>query len=154
KLDRSKLPRAAAPSSDPGRSVVEPRNEVERILRDVFRSTLGLATGPSTTEDFFLDLGGDSLRAAEAVSKLRTHPSTEHLTVRAVYAGRTIAGIAAIEPARQGAPTARALRLPVSGLRILLSNTIQLTVLAASVFVTAASAWFVGARVVPAVTAQ
>ncbi len=45
--------------------------------------------------DFFVDLGGESLRAAELVTALRRDPATAGITVRDVYAARTAVAQAA-----------------------------------------------------------
>jgi non-ribosomal peptide synthetase-like protein len=49
----------------------------------------------SIFDDFFLDLGGNSLLAAETVSALRKTGLTSALTVRDVYEARTVAALAA-----------------------------------------------------------
>jgi acyl-coenzyme A synthetase/AMP-(fatty) acid ligase len=60
KLDRARLPRVDARAPAASRTIVQARNDVERAVRDAFRSALGLAADPSTDDDFFVDLGGDS----------------------------------------------------------------------------------------------
>jgi acyl carrier protein len=55
---------------------------------------LGLPDPVSIDDDFFVDLGGDSLRAAMLISSLRDDPATANLTVRDVYEARTAAALA------------------------------------------------------------
>jgi hypothetical protein len=58
-------------------------------------------------DDFFLDLAGDSFRAAEVVTTLRDDPSTASLGVRDLYVARSAAALAA---------RAKAARAPTSSL--------------------------------------
>jgi non-ribosomal peptide synthetase-like protein len=92
KLDRARLPRLEAASN--GRHVAPPRDELEERIAACWRTALEASQVPGIDQDFFVDLGGDSLRAALLVSLLREHPSTAALTVRDVYAGRTVAALA------------------------------------------------------------
>src|SRR5262249_55865150 len=50
-------------------------------------------------DDFFRVLGGDSLLAAQLISKLRDDPATATLTVRDLYESRTVAELAKRTPA-------------------------------------------------------
>lgn len=93
KLDRARLPRIEAATN--GRLAAPARDELERRIAESWRAVLEASTAPGIDLDFFLDLGGDSLRAAQVVSLLREHPSTAALTVRDVYAARTVAELAA-----------------------------------------------------------
>jgi non-ribosomal peptide synthetase-like protein len=95
KLDRRALPVLAAPADPAGEVPAEPpRTERERLLEGVFREVFQRTTPVSIHEDFFRDLGGDSLSAAVATSQLRDIPELAAATVRDLYEGRTIAGIA------------------------------------------------------------
>ncbi len=92
KLDRAALPVIAEAGPRPER--VAPRDEHERLVAAAFEAALGHGA-VSVEDDFFVTLGGDSLAAAVAVSRLRADPRTAHLTVRDVYAARTAAALAA-----------------------------------------------------------
>lgn len=93
KLDRSALPdlrRAAAAAPSRAGTAGSP---IERAIADAFAAHLpgGVAVGPG--DDFFLDLGGNSLVAAQVVSTLRRDPVTASLTVRDLYEARTVAAL-------------------------------------------------------------
>ncbi|MBL8856948.1 MAG: amino acid adenylation domain-containing protein [Planctomycetes bacterium] len=92
KLDREALPDVQGSASRD--AAFEPRDELEARIVAAFQSVLGAHERPAPDADFFLDLGGDSLRAAEAISVLRAEPSTAGLTVRDLYELRTGAGLA------------------------------------------------------------
>jgi non-ribosomal peptide synthetase-like protein len=99
KLDRRALAARSAPagpSTDTGRSPGSPppRTDRERSLAAAFAACLPGVTDVGIDDDFFA-LGGDSLRAAQMVSRLRQTPDTAQLTVRDIYAARTVAGLAA-----------------------------------------------------------
>lgn len=93
KLDRKKLPslRAVLKETPDKRP---PQTPHERSIAEAVRVTLTLKETPSTSSDFFADLGGDSLTAALLVSTLRKNPETSALTVRDIYRHRTIAALA------------------------------------------------------------
>ncbi len=94
KLDRAALPylNGTAPSSaSPGAA---PVNAVEHAIAEAMRQVLGHATRPGTSEDFFTALGGDSLSAAELITRLRENALTSALDVRDVYEARTVAALA------------------------------------------------------------
>jgi non-ribosomal peptide synthetase-like protein len=92
KLDRARLPRIEAATN--ARRASAPRDELEARIAESCRAVLGASSAPGVDQDFFVDLGGDSLRAAQMISLLREHPSTGALTVRDLYAARTVAAIA------------------------------------------------------------
>ncbi|HEY3566411.1 MAG TPA: amino acid adenylation domain-containing protein [Thermoanaerobaculia bacterium] len=94
KLDRSALP-LLAPGPEPEREIVAPRDEAERLVARAFSDHLRRGAPVSIFDDFFLDLGGNSLLAAETVSALRKTGLTASLTVRDVYEARTVAALAA-----------------------------------------------------------
>ncbi len=94
KLDRKKLPVLAGQTQVEDDNHVAPRNPGELLLADAFRKTLGSPLPVSVHDDFFNHLGGDSLRAAMLISRLREDPATSALTVRDVYETRTVAELA------------------------------------------------------------
>lgn len=94
KLDRSALP-LLTPGPEPERELVSPRDEAERLVARAFSDHLRRGAPVSIFDDFFLDLGGNSLLAAETVSALRKTGLTASLTVRDVYEARTVAALAA-----------------------------------------------------------
>src|SRR5262245_43646616 len=81
KLDRRALPELAhAPAAAPtGRA---PASELERLVAAAFAASLKPAGAVTAEADFFLDLGGNSLVAAQVISALRRDPRTASLTVR------------------------------------------------------------------------
>jgi non-ribosomal peptide synthetase-like protein len=95
KLDRSTLP-DLVPETTPDRELVPPRSEAERLVARAFSDHLRRGAPVSIQDDFFLDLGGNSLLAAQTVSSLRKNALTAPLTVRDVYEARTVAGLAAL----------------------------------------------------------
>ncbi len=97
KIDRKKLPLQLAERTASQPALVEtlgrlPKDQVLLLesLRKIFP---GVALTPEN--DFFEDLGGDSLTAAMWVSLLRSHPEFAAISMRQIYEGRTIAAIAA-----------------------------------------------------------
>ena len=100
KLDRKALPPIAAASRSEKRVAVPPRNATEQRIAQAFRRALRLTGEFSIHDDFFTDLGGDSLAAVEVVCDLREKidgvesPGT---VVRDVYEARTVARMAALQ---------------------------------------------------------
>ena len=92
KVDREALPTVALDTATPDGSMVDPRDEGEALVLQAFEDALGRRV--SVDADFFVS-GGDSLRAARAVSALREHPRTAPATVRDLYEAPTVAGLAA-----------------------------------------------------------
>ena len=99
KLDRSTLP-DLAPEAAADRELVPPRSEAERLVARAFSDHLRRGAPVSIQDDFFLDLGGNSLLAAQTVSTLRKSALTAPLTVRDVYEARTVEGLAALADRR------------------------------------------------------
>jgi non-ribosomal peptide synthetase-like protein len=92
KLDRKRLPKLElAAARDEGAAL----EGLAAELAARFAKVLALPGGVGLDSDFFLDLGGDSLAAAELVSLLREDPRTERITVRDLYAGRTVRALLA-----------------------------------------------------------
>ena len=89
KLDRAALPEAA-PARDEAANLIAARDVIESTIEKELRRLLQRDDPVSTDRHFFMDLGGDSLRAAELVTALRTHPETRSVAVRDVYEAPTI----------------------------------------------------------------
>jgi len=99
KIDRARLPSGAGnwPVRSRDRSLPSadaPRDPTEALLADGVRDILGLPGPPSIHADFFSGLGGDSLRAAQLVTRLRREIPSTSIAVRDVYEARTIARLA------------------------------------------------------------
>lgn len=71
KVDRNALP---APSLDDGDSVVEPRTDVERQLREIWAELLELEPRRIGIESNFFDLGGHSLKMALLAARIIQEP--------------------------------------------------------------------------------
>ncbi len=85
KLDRKRLPPIAAQGD------ARPASRAEG-LPGVVATIFARATRASEVgldDDFFLDLGGDSLSAVAVVCSLRSEPATRHAAVRDLYDART-----------------------------------------------------------------
>lgn len=112
KLDRKRLPllELAARSGGP----VAPLDALEARVAESFRAVLGPTAAFAADDDFFVDLGGDSLAAAELVSRLRDDPETAAITVRDLYDARSVRALAErcrnAVPRPSGAAVARASR--------------------------------------------
>jgi non-ribosomal peptide synthetase-like protein len=94
KLNRKALPLLESARGADGKAPVAPRDGMEQKIEAAVRRLLGLREAASVDGDFFNDLGGDSLRAAQLISRLRDDAATAHLTVRDIYETRTIAELA------------------------------------------------------------
>jgi non-ribosomal peptide synthetase-like protein len=94
KLNRRDLPQIEVKGREGGKSAVRPSGRLEEKVEAAFREVLRLEDRVSVHDDFFNDLGGDSLSAAELISLLRDDPATASVTVRDVYESRTVAGLA------------------------------------------------------------
>ena len=93
KLNRQALPTIEAPVISAPRPAIAPASPIELRVASAVAEVLALPSVVSVADDFFVDLGGDSLRAALLISSLRDDPATASLTVRDVYETRTVAGL-------------------------------------------------------------
>jgi len=93
KLNRAALPEIEIHES-PDSERVSARNDIEAAIEAAFRQVLGIREPISIYADFFNDLGGDSLAAAELISLLRDRQSMCSINVRDLYESRTVAGLA------------------------------------------------------------
>ena len=94
KTDRRSLPAPTRSAVPADREVVHPATINERILHGVW-TELFAPVPVSCTDDFFLDLGGHSLKAAALVSKLRRNASMRHISMADIYSRPTIQALAA-----------------------------------------------------------
>ena len=96
KVDRARLPQIAAQPAAAAKRRVAPEGSsaVERAIHEAWSEVFETAEA-KLDDDFFLDLGGHSLRAAALVSKLRRTPRFQHVSMRDVYDHPTIRRLAA-----------------------------------------------------------
>jgi non-ribosomal peptide synthetase-like protein len=94
KLNRKALPPLELHPVAEMDAPIEPRNALETRIQAAFQQSLGINEDISVVADFFTDLGGNSLLAAQFVTLLRTDPDTASVTVRDVYEARTIERLA------------------------------------------------------------
>lgn len=92
KIDRKALPNATLGSVND--TVTLPTTELERRIELALRRITDRATPISVDANFFIDVGGDSLLAAELITALRDDPQTASLTVRDAYEAPTITQLA------------------------------------------------------------
>lgn len=137
KLDRRALP--AMPADDPPPPVAQrDADPVLALVTAAFAEELGR---PVQADDDFFALGGNSLRAAGAVSRLRGAPATAGLTVRDLYEQPTAAGLAA-RCRGAAAPVRRKARQPPAGAaRPVLVGALQALWLCGELAVAAIAVW-------------
>lgn len=152
KLDRNALPllNGAAPSGNG--AGVTPADAVEYAVAVAVRQVLGHTELPGTTEDFFTALGGDSLSAAELITKLRENPLTGALDVRDVYEARTVATLAARARERiAGAPTMAAASSSRIDVPVARTSVLQVVSLLRSLMVASILLWIGAFHVLPSI---
>jgi non-ribosomal peptide synthetase-like protein len=93
KTDRSRLPEPRTPLVSSRRAVVAPSNDAEQKIADTWQKLFQVKS-ISCDADFFLDLGGYSLLAAQMVSRLRSEHGWE-VAIRDVYRHATVQKLAA-----------------------------------------------------------
>jgi amino acid adenylation domain-containing protein len=91
KVDRRALPAPEPTQGDADREFVAPRNDMERLLAEVWANTLGI--GRVSVEDDFFALGGHSLLASQILGRLRRDHGIE-LSFRRFFEAPTIARLA------------------------------------------------------------
>jgi non-ribosomal peptide synthetase-like protein len=151
KLDRSALPDIRALLHANGRSPVasharaDDGNAIERTIAAAFGEYVPHRGAIGLEDDFFLDLGGNSLVAAQVVSRLRRDPATASLTMRDVYEARTAAALAARAAQAATAPAIAPAGAPGTGAALTGAASpgalVQLAWVAASLVPGAALAW-------------
>ncbi|MGA3020070.1 MAG: amino acid adenylation domain-containing protein, partial [Bryobacteraceae bacterium] len=148
-----KLNRAALPHLDPPAaaesSTSPPRDSMESLLAGAFGEILGLSQAVSIHEDFFASLGGDSLRAAQLVTRLRHLTPTTPVTVRDIYETRTVAALAERLRAAPLAPAEKKTVVLPRGGRPFFSTVVQAVWLLLTFAVAAAAAYYVIFEVAP-----
>lgn len=154
KLDRTALPRLDASAGRVHKPRALPRNALEVTIEAAVATILGQKSGVSIHDDFFHDLGGDSLSAAQLVTVLRDDRTTERMTVRDIYELRTVAELARRASGFTGVHgTARTDQPERPQPRWLLVTCVQAAWLLAVLTTTASAAWFVGFEVLPRLSA-
>jgi acyl-CoA synthetase (AMP-forming)/AMP-acid ligase II len=90
RLGLTELPRHVAPARD----AAPPRSPTEQRIARIWSDVLGIQQGPGV-HDHFLDLGGDSVLAAQVVSRMRKELCLE-VSQRSVFDAPTVAEQAAV----------------------------------------------------------
>ncbi len=123
---------------------------IATAMQRVLRTNVAIASDA----DFFADLGGDSLAAAELSVVLGEIPETEMITVGDLYGGPTVAQIAA--RAREAPPVSQAtfVRERTPGARPVLVTTLQTLVLIAMTVLGSWAAFSAVFRLAPALLAS
>jgi non-ribosomal peptide synthetase-like protein len=135
KADRSRLPRPAGPRLTAGAGNLDgtpPETPLEREITAAWSRVFGQEIR-SVEADFFFDLGGHSLFAAQAVSDLRHSSKLHHLAIADLYAHPTIRGLAQHlekhEVTYTGAAVSHGERLRHSSRRVWTAGAGQMTLL-------------------------
>ncbi len=128
KVDRSKLPRPDFRRPASNRAHIEPSSPDESAIASIWASVF--ASGKiSVQDDFFTDLGGNSLYAARAVSALRKDPAFAHLSVIDIYNYPTVRALAdraaALGPELKEAAAPAGMKTKPEKRRFLLCGAIQ-----------------------------
>lgn len=89
KVDRRKLPSPLEPATEIA-APVEPATERERVLSEIYRSTLGLEK-VGVTDNFFV-MGGDSMRSIQIISL--AEQKGLHLSIDEVFRHQTVRELA------------------------------------------------------------
>lgn len=93
KVDRHALPVPDQCPSGALDTFIAPRNPVEEFLADIWASVLQLER--IGINDNFFDIGGDSLRATQAIARIRTLFEL-NIPLRCIFDSPTIAGLALV----------------------------------------------------------
>ncbi len=132
KADRTRLPlpsssRLASPSSG---EYIAPASPLEERIASVFAEVFG-PTPISAEADFFVDLGGHSLSAAQVISRLRQLDGLGPIGIGDLYANPTVRQLAAhlSKTARPAPATQTVERLTHSNARVLTCGFAQLGLL-------------------------
>jgi non-ribosomal peptide synthase protein (TIGR01720 family) len=90
KIDKTRLPKPEIDDRAAGSTYVPARDSLEKILVDTWADTLGMPTEKLSITHNFFSLGGDSIKAIQLVSRLRTKKLK--LELRDLLTHPTIAG--------------------------------------------------------------
>jgi non-ribosomal peptide synthetase-like protein len=150
KADRARLPApVSARLSARAGAAIQPETSLEKELAAAWSKVFG-RDDLSVEDDFFTDLGGHSLFAAQVVSDLRRNPALRHLPVSDLYAYPTIRALArhiegrAADDARAAGQNKPRLRdvLRHGSLRVWLCGLAQMTMgYGLAIFLGAPFAW-------------
>ncbi len=94
KVDRKSLPAPCARAADERPDRLPPRTDLQKQIVAVWEKLL-TPTPVSVQDDFFRDLGGDSLLAALMVSELRRSPALRRISMLDVYQQPTVEKLSA-----------------------------------------------------------
>ncbi len=148
KLNRRALPTLELHVHEKTDLIVAPRNAIEAKLAEAFCTTLQLHEPCSITDDFFHALGGDSLLAAQLISRLRDDRQTATLTVRDLYDARTVAELAKRVPqTEQTTQPKRGTPRPVG--RPILATAVQTAWLLSGLFIGAPLVYGIAFHLLP-----
>ena len=106
KIDRASLPEPRSALGGADREIAAARDEAERAVVKCWRAVLR-REDVGIRDDFFHDLDGHSLLAAQAVSELRKTPDFERISVADLYGNPTPEALARLARRRDCAPPAR-----------------------------------------------
>ncbi len=147
KLDRAALPRlepAPTPAAGPA-----PASPLEMLLASAWAEVLNLPAVP-VTADFFTELGGTSLSAAMAVTRLRAAPEAAWVTVADLYQARSLRALALRAPAQPAPQPTHCATPPREGApRPVLANMVQLSWLWLELVAGGGGAWLVAGHAGP-----
>ncbi len=152
KLDRARLPLLALSATTGMRPFVAPDGEMEGLIATAIADVLRRDGAVSVADDFFADLGGDSLSAALLVTLLRDDPRTQWVTVSDIYEARTARALASASHAlvEEGLAQPAELDQPrVGTVRPIMANVVQLGWLALELCGGSWLGWLMVFRVFP-----
>ncbi|MBI1842672.1 MAG: amino acid adenylation domain-containing protein [Verrucomicrobia bacterium] len=154
KLNRSALPPLTHALPPPDKPQAPPRCAIETKVEAAFRRALRLSRPASIDENFFTDLGGDSLSAATVITFLRDDPATGALAVRDLYEAPTIAQLARKVGAAEPGIVNQEDPLPSDTQSPILATAIQSAWLLKSLVLGALAAYVIGFHAAPALAAS
>ena len=149
KLKREALPILDSEPHFQNRSTAPCRNPMEERLAAAFQKILNGEQPASICDNFFLDLGGDSLQAARLISLLRRDALTASLTVRDLYEAPTIAALAKRAQAATGYSTVSENSDAVPKGRPFVATCIQVAWLGLELLICGVVTYFTAFRLLP-----